>query len=161
MPAPCSPGPFANGGPAASTSALKSIQNSQKSNSVSLASSTTGSRESSATPVHMMHRRMSTPRVESPRLDSYRYSLINLEETLENDLGRCNGAKAFLNSYTYTILQIAFHFLCIQTKATQFGYSENAKNIKQNHQKILTLTKYFQIEICEDEGANSGLLSLI
>merc|ERR1740129_1290762 len=41
MPAPCSPGPFANGGPAASASALKSIQNSQKSNSVSLASSTT------------------------------------------------------------------------------------------------------------------------
>ena len=45
------------------------------------------SRESSGTPVHM--RRMSTPRVESPRLDSYRYSLINLEETLENDLGMC------------------------------------------------------------------------
>ena len=105
MPAPLgSPGPFANGGPA-SASALKSIQNSQKSNSVSLASSTTGSRESSATPVHMMHRRMSTPRVESPRLDSYRYSLINLEETLENDLGMYNGAKAFfeflhLNNFT-------------------------------------------------------------
>ena len=93
MPAP--PGPFANGGPA-SASALKSIQNSQKSNSVSLASSTTGSRESSATPVHMMHRRMSTPRVESPRLDSYRYSLINLEETLENDLG----------TYTYILTAI-------------------------------------------------------
>ena len=44
------------------------------------------SRESSATPVQMI-RRMSTPRVESPRLDSYRYSLLNLEETLENDLG--------------------------------------------------------------------------
>ena len=44
------------------------------------------SRESSGTPVQMI-RRMSTPRVESPRLDSYRYSLLNLEETLENDLG--------------------------------------------------------------------------
>ena len=41
--------------------------------SLSTASSnyTATSRESSATPVHM--RRMSTPRVESPRLDSYRY----------------------------------------------------------------------------------------
>ena len=52
------------------------------------------SRESSGTPVHM--RRMSTPRVESPRLDSYRYSLINLEETLENDLGMCEWSVCLL-----------------------------------------------------------------
>jgi amyloid beta A4 precursor protein-binding family B protein 1-interacting protein len=54
------------------------------------------SRESSATPVHM--RRMSTPRVESPRLDSYRYSLINLEETLEHDLDAILGELCALES---------------------------------------------------------------
>ena len=56
------------------------------------------SRESSGTPVQMI-RRMSTPRVESPRLDSYRYSLLNLEETLENDLG--NYPKPVLNIYDF------------------------------------------------------------
>merc|ERR1719266_1397317 len=55
------------------------------------------SRESSGTPVHM--RRMSTPRVESPRLDSYRYSLINLEETLENDLDAILGELCALESH--------------------------------------------------------------
>ncbi|XP_059081464.1 abnormal cell migration protein 10-like [Tigriopus californicus] len=54
------------------------------------------SRESSATPIHM--RRMSTPRVESPRLDSYRYSLINLEETLDNDLDAILGELCALES---------------------------------------------------------------
>ena len=41
---------------------------------------------------------MSTPRVESPRLDSYRYSLINLEETLENDLGMCENWKILIET---------------------------------------------------------------
>lgn len=46
--------------------------------------------------VHM--RRMSTPRVESPRLDSYRYSLINLEETLEHDLDAILGELCALEN---------------------------------------------------------------
>ena len=54
------------------------------------------SRESTVTPVHM--RRMSTPRVESPRLDSYRYSLINLEETLEHDLDAILGELCALEN---------------------------------------------------------------
>ena len=54
------------------------------------------SRESTVTPVHM--RRMSTPRVESPRLDSYRYSLINLEETLEHDLDAILGELCALET---------------------------------------------------------------
>ena len=44
-------------------------------------------------------RRMSTPRVESPRLDSYRYSLINLEETLENDLGKFTYVSYLITYY--------------------------------------------------------------
>ena len=54
------------------------------------------SRESTVTPVHM--RRMSTPRVDSPRLDSYRYSLINLEETLEHDLDAILGELCALET---------------------------------------------------------------
>ena len=41
---------------------------------------------------------MSTPRVESPRLDSYRYSLINLEETLEHDLDAILGELCALEN---------------------------------------------------------------
>ena len=60
-------------------------------------SSSSSTRDSTSTPVHM--RRMSTPRVESPRLDSYRYSLINLEETLENDLGKFTYVSYLITYY--------------------------------------------------------------
>ena len=48
------------------------------------------------TPVQL--RRMSTPRTDSPRLDSDRYSLINLEETLEHDLDAILGELCALES---------------------------------------------------------------
>ncbi len=38
-------------------------------------------------------------RVESPRLDSHRYSLINLEETLEHDLDAILGELCTLGNH--------------------------------------------------------------
>jgi len=80
---------------------------SMTSTSYTAATTTNGScsRESSATPVHM--RRMSTPRVESPRLDSYRYSLINLEDTLDNDLDAILGELCALESNFNTAAAVA------------------------------------------------------
>ncbi|QQP40355.1 Putative LOC100643056 [Caligus rogercresseyi] len=43
-------------------------------------------------------RRMSTPRIESPRLDTDRYSLVNLEESLDQDLDNILGELCALES---------------------------------------------------------------
>ena len=65
--------------------------------------STTGSAAATA----HLQRRMSTPRMDSPssgfrlgspRLDSYRYSLVNLEESLEHDLDAILGELCALES---------------------------------------------------------------
>lgn len=83
------PSPLSSNSTFGSNAAILSSKGSNSHNNPS-------SRESSATPIHM--RRMSTPRVESPRLDSYRYSLINLEETLDNDLDAILGELCALES---------------------------------------------------------------
>ena len=86
-----SPSPLAAGTSYSNSRRESSLSTGSSTASTATASSSTTAsqapRESSATPTQLTQlRRMSTPRVESPRLDSYRYSLINLEETLENDL---------------------------------------------------------------------------
>ena len=78
------------------SSASQTRGRSPSSTSMTSRESAMTSRESTVTPVHM--RRMSTPRVESPRLDSYRYSLINLEETLEHDLDAILGELCALEN---------------------------------------------------------------
>ncbi|XP_040581301.1 ras-associated and pleckstrin homology domains-containing protein 1 isoform X2 [Lepeophtheirus salmonis] len=47
---------------------------------------------------HVQMRRMSTPRIESPRLDTDRYSLVNLEESLDQDLDNILGELCALES---------------------------------------------------------------
>eukprot|EP00095_Tigriopus_kingsejongensis_P009317 maker-scaffold320_size207635-snap-gene-1.17 protein:Tk09317 transcript:maker-scaffold320_size207635-snap-gene-1.17-mRNA-1 annotation:"amyloid beta protein-binding member 1interacting" len=51
-------------------------------------------------------RRMSTPRMESPRLDSDRFSLMNLEETLDNDLDIILGELCELETKIQTPLKV-------------------------------------------------------
>ena len=100
--------------------------------SLSTASSSytaTSSRESSATPVHM--RRMSTPRVESPRLDSYRYSLINLEDSLDNDLDAILGELCALESnFNNTAQQLQQQ----QQKKPQKKVSNGSRSSDSRHQ---------------------------
>ena len=89
-----SPSPFAGGRP---------FRPSPSPSPSTCSTSTTGSAAATA----HLQRRMSTPRMDSPssgyrlgspRLDSYRYSLVNLEESLEHDLDAILGELCALES---------------------------------------------------------------